>query len=79
MQALTENHRGAHGNSSAIYRPRYRRGCPAVALQSRILHYMAAGFVLRIVKRRQARYKLEEVGAKGKLWHKRPTGLTFSL
>jgi hypothetical protein len=33
-------------------------------LQSRILHYMAAGFVLRIVKRRQARYKLE-VGAKG--------------
>jgi hypothetical protein len=26
--------------------PRYRRGCPAVALQSRGLHYKAAGFVL---------------------------------
>jgi len=62
--ALPEASAGAHGKSSAIHRPRYRRGCLAVALQSRILHYMAAGFVLRIVKRGQARYKLE-VGAKG--------------
>jgi hypothetical protein len=30
--------------------PRYPRGCPAVALQSRGLHYTAAGFVLWIVE-----------------------------
>jgi hypothetical protein len=33
--------------------PRYRRRCPAVALQSRGLHYTTAGFVLRTLKRRQ--------------------------
>ena len=34
-----------------------RRGCPAVALQSRVLQTTAAGFILRAVQRRQARYK----------------------
>jgi hypothetical protein len=30
--------------------PRYRRGCPSVALQSRGLHYTAAGFAIWAVK-----------------------------
>src|SRR5215212_5100882 len=45
----------------------YRRGCPAVVpvpLQSDFCP-TAAGFVLRSVQRRQARYKLEVVGVKG--------------
>ena len=34
------------GNHRRFIAPRYRRGCPAVALQSRGLHYTAAGFDL---------------------------------
>src|SRR5215208_1530844 len=53
---------------------RYRRGCPAVALQSRGLHYTAAGFVLRPVKRRLAPRPLPEIERAHHLHHASSAG-----
>src|SRR5215203_1570043 len=57
---------------------RYRRGCPAVALQSRGLHYTAAGFVLRTVKRRLAPRPLPEIERAHHLHHASSAGRWLS-
>ena len=75
MQALTEILAALVGSHRRFIVPRYRRWCPAVALRTRGLHYTAAGFLLRTVELVTS-WRLEP---EGKLWHKRPTGLTLSL
>ena len=76
VQAITEILAALVGIHRRFIVPRYRRGCQAaVALRTRDLHYTAAGFLLRNVELVTSwRWERE-----GKLWHERPTGLTFSL